>query len=83
MSDDLRTEAAIYTERLADHLERHAGQYVVIRGQAIEHFAATYEAALDWGYERFGGDDRFFVKKVSADEDAAHFTRDLGSDLDA
>ena len=60
------------------NLKNHAGEYVVINGTNIAHFSATYEAALDWAYDAFGLDGSFFVKLVAADQNVAHFTRDLG-----
>jgi hypothetical protein len=74
----LHTEAQAYERTLPENLEHHAGQYVVIQGAKVAHFAGSYEAALDWAYEQFGLDAPFFVKLVATDHAAAHFTRDLG-----
>ena len=72
---NLDREARCYDQQLPRMLEAHAGQYVIIKGDSPAHFSATYEEALDWGYDQFGLDD-FFVKKVDRDADVAHFTRD-------
>ncbi|RCW73850.1 hypothetical protein DES41_102164 [Pseudorhodoferax soli] len=58
-------------------LDRHDGEYVVIKGDQTMHYSPTYAAALEWAYQTFGL-DQFFVKKVAVDQDVAHFTRDLG-----
>lgn len=76
-SDPARIELQTYESALAGMLSKHDGEYVVIRGDKIEHFFADYAAALNWAYETFGL-ERFFVKKVAADQDIAHFTRDFG-----
>ncbi len=76
-SDQARIELQTYERSLAELLPAHDGQYVVIRGEKIEEFFADYAAALDWAYSKFGL-ERFFVKKVAANQDIAHFTRDLG-----
>lgn len=74
----LQIEALTYRASLTENLKHHAGQYVVIQGTQIAHFSPSYETALDWAYEHFGLDDRFFVKMVAEDQNVAHFTRDLG-----
>ena len=74
----LQTEALTYEASLTENLKQHTGQYVVIQGTHVAHFSPSYEAALDWAYEHFGLEDRFFVKQVAADQNVAHFTRDLG-----
>lgn len=72
-----RIELQYYEHALPDLLLEHDGQFVVIRGEKIEGFFLDYQAALTWSYDRFGLQG-FFVKKVAADQDIAHFTRDLG-----
>ena len=74
---DLRTELQTYAEHLPSMLNRHDGEYVVIKDTLTVHFSPTYEDALNWAYNTFGL-DHFFVKKVAEDQDVAHFTRDLG-----
>lgn len=74
----LQTEIETYHARLADNLPQHEGDYVVILGTEVAHFSSSYDAALDWGYDQYGTDQPFLVKKIAADEDVAHFTRDLG-----
>lgn len=74
----LQAEASAYQASLAENLKTHAGQYVVIRGVLVAHFAPDYESALDWAYGHFGLTDDFYVKKVAEDRNVAHFTRDFG-----
>lgn len=74
----LQTEHAAYKQHLGEMLKTHDGQYVVIKGPALMHFSPSYEEALDWGYETYGLDESFFVKKVTPDGDVIHFTRDFG-----
>ena len=73
----LLQEAQTYRANLAGMLSGHEGQYVVIKGADLQHFSESYQAALNWAYDKFGLDD-FFVKRVSMDQGLAHFTRDLG-----
>ncbi len=77
MTTALLQESETYRTRLPGMLGAHDGQYVVIKGDSLTHFAESYQEALEWAYEKFGLDD-FFVKKVSSDQGLAHFTRDLG-----
>lgn len=73
----LRPELRAFEKALPELLERHAGEYVVMRDSEILHWAGTYHEALQWGYKQFGL-EQFFVKKVSAEQNVVHFTRDLG-----
>ncbi len=77
MTTALLRESETYRNSLPGMLGSHDGQYVVIKGESLSHFAESYQDALDWAYEKFGLDD-FFVKKVSSDQGLSHFTRDLG-----
>ena len=58
-------------------LDKHQGQYVVIKGSDLLHFSDSYETALTWAYDKLGLES-FFVKKVDSEQTVAHFTRDLG-----
>lgn len=73
-----REELSTYRAQLPALIEKgNEGKYVVIRGQQLVEVFATYEAALDSAYEKFGLEP-FFVKKISRDQSTVHFTRDLG-----
>ncbi len=74
MSDGpLAQEAAVYRRNLKDWAE-HESEYVLIKGEEVCGFHSSYEDALKAGYERFGLEP-FFVKQVSAVEQAHHITR--------
>ncbi len=75
---DLSIEHLAYKRHLGEMLKAHEGHFVVIKDAVLEHFSRSYEDALDWGYEHFGIDGAFFVKKVAQDGDVVHFSRDIG-----
>lgn len=77
MTTALHQESETYRNCLPAMLGVHDGQYVVIKGESLSHFAESYQDALEWAYEKFGLAD-FFVKQVSSDQGLSHFTRDLG-----
>lgn len=77
MTTALLQESQTYRDSLQAMLGAHDGQYVVIKGESLSHFAESYQDALEWAYDKFGLDD-FFVKRVSSDQGLSHFTRDLG-----
>lgn len=70
-------ELQTYERLLPSLLAEHDGHYVVIRGDSVEHFDPSFDAALQWAYDRFDT-DRVFVKRVVADAGVVHFTRDSG-----
>lgn len=72
-----RPELGAYEAALPKALRKHKGKYVVIHGDQLVRFFDDREAALEWAYETFGLEP-FFVKLVSAEENVAHFIRDLG-----
>jgi hypothetical protein len=74
---DVRQELRAYRAALPGIVGRHDGQYVVIHGEHLARFFDSYEPALDWAYDTYGLQP-FFVKRVSLEENVAHFTRDLG-----
>jgi hypothetical protein len=57
----LQVEARTYEECLQANLKDHAGEYVVITGDRVVNFSPSYEAALDWAYDKFGLDGSFFL----------------------
>lgn len=72
----LENESRVYDAKLPTMLEKHDGDYVIIKGDAVCHFADSYESAVQWAYDNFGL-DRFFIRKVAKGADVVHFTRDL------
>lgn len=73
----LQIESQTYQAQLPKMLSAHDGEYVVIKGSTLAHFSESYEQALNWAYDAYGL-DTFFVKKVTPDQDVAHFTHNLG-----
>jgi len=73
----LRSELRAFEKALPELLPRHEGEYVVMRGNKIIHWAGTYHDALQWAYREYGLEP-FFVKRVSAEQNIVHFTRELG-----
>lgn len=71
-------EIKAFESALPKMLEDNDGQFVIIQGNQVFKVLPTYEAALEWGYDRFGLDS-FFVKQINAEEPVAHFSRDLGT----
>lgn len=74
---EFQLELSAYRAKLPAMLSGHEGDYVVIKGADPVHYSPSYEAALNWAYDKFGLQD-FFVKKVAQDQDVAHYARDLG-----
>lgn len=70
-------ELKTYQAELPQMLRSNGGKFVVIRGTQVCNFFGSYEAALDWAYEKFGLEG-FFVKQVTEEEPIAHFSRALG-----
>lgn len=56
-------------EAIKAGLKGHAGRYVVIKGEEVAGVWASYEEALDGGYDRFGP-VAFFVKQLSSEDPA-------------
>ena len=67
----LEEEHITYSDRVADWVVDHDGEFVVIKGSDVLGFYPTYERALTEGYERYGVAP-FLVKEVSSQEQA-HF----------
>src|SRR5260370_39819750 len=50
-------------ERDFDEIIKHAGKYVLIRGDSIVSYSQTYSEAVNKGYKLFGLDN-FLVRQV-------------------
>lgn len=61
-------------ERLKDQLLRDEGKFAVISGKELLGVYATYDDALQIGYERYNLTP-FLVKKISVVEPLNFFTR--------
>ena len=66
-------EMAVYKRSIKDWHD-YVGQYVLIKGDEVCGFYASYEDALTAGYGRFGLEP-FFVKEIHAIEQTHHVTR--------
>lgn len=69
----LLAEIAAFKKVLPKLLADHDGEFVVLKDTCVQHYAASYEAALAWGYDRYGLDGEFYVKQVSSTKEVAHF----------
>lgn len=77
MTDQPTPELQAYERNLPMWLAAHEGEFVVLKGDTMVHFAQSYEDALTWAYESFGLTG-FFVKRVAADAAVVHLSRDIG-----
>ena len=75
MADQLQKELETYKKSLPSLLI-HEVKHVVILGDKIEGIFDSYEDALRIGYEK-AGVKPFLVRKISAAEQIAYFTRDV------
>ncbi len=71
-----RPELRAYQTALPDLMKHHKGQFAVIRGDRIAGCFDTHDEAMDWAYDEFGLEP-FFLKRISEEENVAHFIRDL------
>ena len=78
VADDLADELAVY-EKEKDRLisAKYVGNFVVIGKGEVIGVWDTYRDALKSGYEKFGLDTRFLVKKIEAIEGIQFFTRNI------
>lgn len=60
----LEKETETYQKRLAE-LKAHEGKYVLIHGDTVEDFFASYEDAIKAGYQKFGLSP-FLVKQIQS-----------------
>jgi hypothetical protein len=72
---NLEREIKTYTKRLPE-LSAQEGKFVLIEGEEVGGLFETYQDALKAGYEKYGIKP-FLVKKISAAESLANFTREL------
>ena len=69
----LEREMETYKKKLPEWGE-HEGKFVLIRGEDVVDFFATYEDAIKDGYRRFELDP-FLVKQIRAVEQIQQVTR--------
>jgi hypothetical protein len=77
----LDTELNTY-KRLLPSLLAEPGKFAVIHGDELVGTYSAYDDALKVGYEKCGIKP-FLVKRISAEESAAYFSRDLGKPCSA
>ena len=75
MADTLERELKTYTDHLQE-LKASEGKFVLIHGDQVVGIFESYQDALKAGYEKFGVKP-FLVKRISAVESVAYFTREL------
>ena len=75
MAKTLEKEVATFNAKLPELLE-HTGKYALVKADEVVDVYDTYGQALEHGYEKFGLDDKFLVKKIAPAEQIASFTRD-------
>lgn len=69
----LERELKTYEANL-DHWADHAGKFVLIQGDEVVDFFATYEDALKAGYQQFGLEP-FLVKQIDVVGAVQYITR--------
>ena len=76
---DLQRELATFDRHLPALMGTPGaqGKYAVIYGDEVLGIFETYPDALQLGYQKAGADGRFLVKRISAAETVAYYSRDL------
>jgi len=64
----LGAELDLYERHKAEWLNKHRGEFVVIKGKSPLGFFAEFQAAYRAGVEHYGIDADFLVKRVVAQE---------------
>jgi hypothetical protein len=78
-SDQLKKALETYEKNRLVLASQGVGRFVLIYLENIEGVWDTYEDALKAGYEKYGVDGGFLVKKILGPIDGIQFfTRDLG-----
>ena len=67
LATSLRREQAVYESNVSQWLADHEGEYVLIKGEAVDGFYESRDEALTAGYSRFGIGP-LFVKHVLTNE---------------
>jgi hypothetical protein len=75
MTEALERELATYRARLPE-LSAEQGKFILIHGDEVLGIYDSYQDALTAGYEK-AGLDPFLVKRISAVETVAYFSREL------
>ena len=67
MAKNLDKEVTTFNSKLPELL-KSSGKYALVKGADIVGVYDTYSLALDAGYEKYGLDDKFLVKKIAPAE---------------
>jgi len=70
----LSKEVELYEKKKSYLFLKGKGKYVVIQGNTLLSFFDTEEKALRVGYQQFGADNPFLVRKVTSDEGVHMFS---------
>lgn len=77
-NDPIQKSLETYEQNRQTLMSRGIGRYVLISGERIVGDWETYEDALKAGYDEFGIDGEFLVKKIQGPVDGIQFfTRDI------
>jgi hypothetical protein len=69
----LEKELQTYKDKLAE-MRAHEGKYVLIQGDSIVDYFATYEDAIKAGYQKFGLAS-FMVKQIQSSAQVQFISR--------
>ena len=72
----LEEELATYQRKLPELIDEK-GKWVLIHGQEVKGIYAAYEDAVKVGYESFGNDKPFLVKKIEEELTSHFISRDI------
>jgi hypothetical protein len=76
LATSLRREQAVYESNVSRWLADHEGEYVLIKGEAVDGFYESRDEALTAGYSRFGIGP-LFVKQILPTEPVYHIPNAL------
>jgi hypothetical protein len=76
LATSLRREQAVYESNLSRWLSDHEGEFVLIKGEAVDGFYESRDDALTAGYSRFGIGP-LFVKQILPTEPVYHIPNAL------
>lgn len=72
MDNPLVTELSVYESNKSQWLEKHEGQYVLIKGEEVVGFFDGEFDAARIGFDRFGYDTPILVRQITSFEPVLH-----------
>ena len=72
MSVALEQEYKFFLSHLEEFSKTHLNEFVLIKGEEVVNFFASYEKALREGLARFGNVP-FFIKEIQKEEEVHYF----------